>query len=83
MNAKSTHARNILTQYTHKNEYNCYVNQLEFLFHSKFAIYCQYIYITIKIWGIFVLFFFFAAINKQYFSQTFAINARKKINILF
>lgn len=49
MNAKSTHARNLLTQYTHQNGYNCYANQLEFLFHSKFAISCHYNYITIKI----------------------------------
>lgn len=71
MNAKSTHARNLLTQYTHQNEYNCYVNKLEFFFHSNFAISCQYIYITIKICCFVFLFFFtlFAAINKYIFHR--------------
>lgn len=49
MNAKSTHASNLLTQYTHQNRYNWYVNQQEFLSHSSFAIPCQYSYITINI----------------------------------
>lgn len=74
MNAKYTHASNLLTQYTYQNVYNWYVNQLEFLFHSNFAIPCQYISITIKI----CFFTLFAAINKEHFSLTFAINAREK-----
>lgn len=49
MNAKSIHASNLLTQYTHQNRYNCYVNQQEFLSYSSFAIPCQYSYITIKV----------------------------------
>lgn len=79
MNAKSIHASNLLTQYTHQNRYNCYVNQQEFLSHSSFAIPCQYSYITINI--CFLRKYFLQQFTKNIFNRHL-LSMQKKVKII-